>query len=232
MANPRRTSLQIQISPPNPSSLLPVFSDQAPPPRHLSSSLSSFLKKPAAFPFLLSVFILLTWISLRFSHPGSFLSGRSVAAGDLDADANLVRFSAAEFPSLIAKDKRGWLLDPIAAAREAGLYGGAVDCSLVHAGQIRPGSLRGNHRHHTCNETFLIWGAETKFRLENPNVKDKGYAEVIIGADEVAIVASRSGTAHALVNIDRVRFTSFLACQNVKISPNSSNTDYRVWKDM
>lgn len=43
--------------------------------------------------------------------------------------------------------------------------GGALDCSSLHVGQINPGALRGNHRHHTCNETFLIWGAETKFRV-------------------------------------------------------------------
>lgn len=43
--------------------------------------------------------------------------------------------------------------------------GGALDCSSLHVGQINPGALRGNHRHHTCNETFLISGAETKFRV-------------------------------------------------------------------
>ncbi|KAL2335868.1 hypothetical protein Fmac_010314 [Flemingia macrophylla] len=26
-----------------------------------------------------------------------------------------------------------------------------------------PGKLRGNHKHHDCNETFLIWGAATRF---------------------------------------------------------------------
>ncbi|KAJ4796094.1 hypothetical protein LUZ62_047340 [Rhynchospora pubera] len=235
MANPRRSALQTTTT--NPT-LLPSFSDASPPPpSSVSRSLSSFahfLKKPTAFPFLLFVFVLLTWLSLRFHHPTSLASdpGGSVSGSNSDADANLVRFSAAVLPSLIAKDKRGWLVDPIAAAREAGLNGGALDCSSLHVGQINPGALRGNHRHHTCNETFLIWGAETKFRLENLNIKDKGYAEVIIGADEVAIVTSPSGTAHALVNIDQVRFTSFLGCQDTKISPNSSNTDFKVWKDL
>lgn len=48
--------------------------------------------------------------------------------------------------------------------------GGALDCSSLHVGQINPGALRGNHRHHTCNETFLIWGAETKFRVRLCNI--------------------------------------------------------------
>lgn len=43
--------------------------------------------------------------------------------------------------------------------------GGAVSCASVHLGEIRPGGFRGNHRHHTCNETFVIWGAKTKFRV-------------------------------------------------------------------
>ncbi|KAL0009704.1 hypothetical protein SO802_004812 [Lithocarpus litseifolius] len=78
--------------------------------------------------------------------------------------------------------------------------GGAVTCASLHLGEIRPGALRGNHRHHTCNETLFIWGAKTKYSLENSQVVSKGYAEVIIDADEVAVAASPSGTAHALVN--------------------------------
>ncbi|OAY74848.1 uncharacterized protein LOC109728358 [Ananas comosus] len=251
MANPRRGSLQLQNPNPNPTVPFPDPSipPHSPPPpfssRALSSSLSSlalFLKKPTAFPFLLSVFILLTWLSLRFHGGGGGGGGagaatrgsaaRAVGGGDLDVDANLVRFSALGFPSLIAKDHRGWLLDPVAAAKGAGLRGGALDCSLPHVGQIRPGGLRGNHRHHSCNETLIIWGAETKFRLENADMKNKGFAEVTIGADEVAIATSPSGTAHALINVDLARSTFFLGCQDTSISPNSSNTDYNVWKDL
>lgn len=119
----------------------------------------------------------------------------------------------------------------MAAARDAGLPGGALVCLSLHVGQIHPGGLRGNHRHHTCNETFVIWGAKTKFRLENADVKDKGYGEATIAADEVAIVASAISTAHALINMD-VRPTFFLGCQDTPINPNSSNTDYKVWKDL
>ena len=43
--------------------------------------------------------------------------------------------------------------------------GGAVSCFSIHIGEIRPGGVRGNHRHHTCNETFVIWGAKTLFRV-------------------------------------------------------------------
>lgn len=135
------------------------------------------------------------------------------------------------FPSQIARDRRGWLLDPVAAAQEAGIHGGALDCVSVHVGQIQPGGMRGNHRHNSCNETFLIWGAETKFRLENANVKGKGYAEVIVGVDEIAIAASPSGTAHALINVDRVRSTFFVGCQD-SLMKNRSTTDFNVWKDL
>ena len=38
---------------------------------------------------------------------------------------------------------------------------------------------------------------------------DKGYGEVTVNEDEVAIATSPSGTAHALVNVDPVRTTYF-----------------------
>lgn len=43
--------------------------------------------------------------------------------------------------------------------------GGAASCVSIHVGEIKPGGLRGNHRHHTCNETFVLWGAKTRFRV-------------------------------------------------------------------
>ena len=45
------------------------------------------------------------------------------------------------------------------------LLGGAVSCASVHVGEIRPGGVRGSHRHHGCNETFIIWGAKIAFRV-------------------------------------------------------------------
>lgn len=239
MANPRRTSVQSQPQSQNPPLLpLSTSSDETQfPSSSLFNSLSLFLKRPQAFPFLLSVFVLLTWLSLRFQRPNSPPHYSSnfqdpKPSRNLDADANLVRFSAVEVPSAIAKDKRGWLVDPVSLALENGIQGGAQFCASVHMGEIRPGGMRGNHRHHTCNETFIIWGAETKFRIENAKLEDKDYAEVTIGADEVAVAASISGTAHALINVDRDRTTFFLGCQDTMINNNSSDTDYKVWKDL
>lgn len=142
--------------------------------------------------------------------------------------ANLVKLGRGE----MERDKRGWILDPVGAALEAGLSGGAVNCVSVHVGEIRPGGIRGNHRHYTCNETFVIWGAKTKFRLESSEIGDKGYAEAAVSEDEVAVAASPLGTAHALVNIDPVRTTYFLGCQDTTTKTNRSNTDYNVWKDL
>ncbi|KAL6272245.1 hypothetical protein ACE6H2_022937 [Prunus campanulata] len=227
MANPRRNSQ---------SSENPFHSQSI----QFSSALVHFLKKPHAFPFLLSIFLLLTWVSLRLQHSSYLSSAPSHSSKDKDnrlthkkwsqlsdSSANLIRFSSG-FPSRIAKDKRGWLLDPISLALDSGIsgtppfsflfsfFGGAVSCVSIHLGEIQPGGLRGNHRHHTCNETFVIWGAETKFRLENHQVDGNGYAEVAIGADEVAVAGSPSGTAHALINIDPHVIGSAGALQDYK----------------
>ncbi|CAA7060523.1 unnamed protein product [Microthlaspi erraticum] len=204
------------------------------------SPLINLLKKPQAFPLLLSFFLLLTWISLRVQHSSHFVSSSSnpkttvksnpdLEIHDDDDKVNLVRFDSSSL-SPVRKDDRGWLLDPIILARNSQLNGGAASCLSIHVGEIRPGGLRGNHRHHTCNETFVIWGARTKFRLENPKV-EKGYAEVVIGEDEVAVAVSPSGTAHALVNVDPVRSTFFIGCQDSTMH-NSSTSDYKVWKDL
>ncbi|KAK1365933.1 RmlC-type cupin [Heracleum sosnowskyi] len=209
------------------------------------ASLKLFLKKPHAFPFLLFIFLLLTWVSLRLQHSASSSSVKTASFDDQDLKwgdkkrssveedhkANLIRFPSSSTLSEITKDKRGWLMDPVSVALKSGISGGAQICASLHVGEIRPGSLRGNHRHYTCNETFLIWGAKTKFRLQN-NAMDKGYAEVIIDADEVGVIVSPSGTAHALVNVDPVRTTFFLGCQDNRIDYNSSTSDFNVWKDL
>lgn len=69
-------------------------------------------------------------------------------------------------------------------------------------------------------------------QLENHHMEEKGYAEVTVEADEVAISASPSGTAHALVNIDDKRSTFFLGCQDSVMNSNNSNTDFGIWKDL
>ncbi|GLT95671.1 hypothetical protein SLE2022_133390 [Rubroshorea leprosula] len=224
MANPRRNSYSNSLE--NPLQTQTSWSS--------FSSLIHFLKRPHAFPFLLSALLLLTWVFLRLQYSTSshgFPRTHEKWTQDDDIKANLVRFKAG-FPSSIAKDKRGWLLNPISLALDSGVKGGAVSCESLHVGEIRPGGVRGNHRHHTCNETFVIWGARTKFRVENRQIVDKGYAEVIIGDDAVAVAASTRGTAHALVNVDPLHSTFFIGCQDVTINYNSSNTDFNVWKDL
>ena len=69
-------------------------------------------------------------------------------------------------------------------------------------------------------------------QLENSQVAGKGYAEVIISADEVAVTASPSGTAHALVNMDPVKTAYFLGCQDSVVNYNSSSTAFNIWKDL
>ncbi|CAH8360474.1 unnamed protein product [Eruca vesicaria subsp. sativa] len=213
---------------------------------HRFSPLINLLKKPQAFPLLLSFFLFLTWITLRLQHSSSHLSSSSSHSKsavksrrnhlnpdsevvDEDDKANLVRFDTTSL-SAVRKDDRGWLLDPVALARDSRLHGGAESCVSIHVGEIKPGELRGNHRHHTCNETFVLWGAKTRFRLENDKV-EKGYAEVLIGEDEVAVAVSPSGTAHAIVNVDPVRSTFLIGCQDSSMH-NSSSSDYKVWKDL
>ena len=75
--------------------------------------------------------------------------------------------------------------------------------------------------------------AETSaLQLENSEVAGKRYAEVIIGADEVAVVTSPSGTGHALVNVDPVRTAFRLGCQDGIVNLNSSSTVFNIWSDL
>lgn len=138
MANPRRTSISLSSST-NPQNLESPFHSQI-QSRILSLSfassfsyLANFLKKPHAFPFLLSIFLFLTWISLRIQHSSTFSSpdsprfqqNRESWSKDDDFKANLVRFKSG-FPSPIAKDNRGWLLDPVSLALHSGIPGTPV----------------------------------------------------------------------------------------------------------
>ncbi|MBA0844975.1 hypothetical protein Goarm_023100 [Gossypium armourianum] len=249
MANPRRNSYSTN------QSVDGSFQSQTQSSSSLSS-LKHLLKKPHALPFLLLLLLLLTWVSLRLQYSSRFRHQQlgQGGHGDDDSKANLVRFKSG-LPSAIVKDKRGWLLDPVSLALQFGVreftkiwmpYSvpftpskcdlwsncGAVTCSQVHIGEIRRGDIRGNHRHYSCNETFVIWGAKTKFRLENNQMDGRGYAEVTIGEDEVVVAASPSGTAHALVNVDALRNTYFVGCQDGMVKSNSSNTDFNVWKNL
>lgn len=53
-----------------------------------------------------------------------------------------------------------------------------------------------------------------------------------VGADEVAVAVSPSGTAHALVNIDTSQSTFFMGCQDSVVNYTDSKTDFNVWKDL
>ncbi|KAL6534709.1 hypothetical protein OROGR_013384 [Orobanche gracilis] len=67
MANPRRTSYassQLPISDPTPQFQSQTHQSAA----TLLNLLRVFLKKSHVFPFLLSIFLLLTWVSFRFQH--------------------------------------------------------------------------------------------------------------------------------------------------------------------
>ncbi|GFY98111.1 leucine-rich repeat (LRR) family protein [Actinidia rufa] len=229
--------------------------------RRILNSVTLLLKNSHGLPFMLSVLVLLTWVSLRLQHSSSaqFSSPPHLNPDNKwtintpthpnhdDDKINLLRFYSS-YPSPITKDKRGWLLNPFSLPLHAPISGGAVNCSSLHLGEIQPGGVRGNHRHYTCNETFLIWGAKTIFRvcgftslndemlhfhlqLENNGV-DRGHAVVTIGADEVAVAASPRGTAHALVNVDSVRSTFFMGCQDSIIDYSNSTSDFNVWKDL
>ncbi|PWA91274.1 hypothetical protein CTI12_AA090580 [Artemisia annua] len=228
MANPRRNSF------PN-TQELPVFTN--PQIQSRFSRLKLFLKKPQSFPFLLSLLLILTWVFLRIQQnsqiqpkpikPNTLLSNDNQ---DQDHEANVIRFKS-NFPSKIAKDNRGWLLDPVSIALASGIKGGALVCSSIHVGEIKPGRYRGNHRHYGCNETFLIWGGRTMFRLENKGL-EKGFAQVLVGVEDVAVAVSPAGTAHALINVDETRSTFIIGCQDSVISYDTSSSDFGVWDDL
>eukprot|EP00850_Spirogloea_muscicola_P020042 SM000206S06251 [mRNA] locus=s206:46070:47232:- [translate_table: standard] len=128
-------------------------------------------------------------------------------------------------------DSRGWMLDPLAAAAQIGLEGGATACTAVHLGEIKAGSARGNHRHHHCNETFILWGGQVKFRNEAPDL-DNGYVDVILEPFEVAVATGRIGMAHAISNLHEVESAYLFACQDAIFDKANPSTDYNVWPSL
>eukprot|EP00897_Mesotaenium_endlicherianum_P008053 jgi/Mesen1/7276/ME000373S06340 len=165
-------------------------------------------------------------VSMENKGPEDGFDHEVEASRMYDADVNLVRLNLHN--KLDPRhDARGWMLDPLTAAAEAGLTGGSLSCLAVHLGQVLPGKVRGNHRHHHCNETFILWGAKQKFRLENPKAS-RGYSEVVLGPREVAVAAGPVDLAHAIVNLgDTVSY--LLACQDADFDPKNPQTDYNVW---
>lgn len=49
----------------------------------------------------------------------TFSMNRQLHGGEINSDANLVRFHS--LSSDIAKDKRGWLIDPVSLALQSGI---------------------------------------------------------------------------------------------------------------
>lgn len=68
-------------------------------------------------------------------------------------------------------------------------------------------------------------------QLENKELAN-GYSEVTVDTDEVAVVASPSGSAHALMNVDTIRSTFMLGCQDSVVDYHDNTTDFHVWKDL
>jgi len=70
-----------------------------------------------SIPFVLAFFLFLAWISLSLQRASySYVPPHS---SHTDIRANLVRFGVSE----VAKDKRGWIFDPIALALASGISG-------------------------------------------------------------------------------------------------------------
>lgn len=149
-----------------------------------------------------------------------------------DISVRLVRMKFSASKEVDARqDERGWMVDPVLAARKAGLEGGSLNCLEAHLGQIKAGKMRGNHRHHHCNETFILWGARQRFRNENPN-DPKGYSETILEADDVAVATGPAGFAHSITNIDSSKISYLMACQDALYDLANPRTDYNVWSDL
>ena len=129
MANPRRSSYSNPINNLENPIQIQLQHSQSQSQNLWCLSLLHFLKKPHAFPFLLSIFLLLTWVSLRIQRSSEFSAHSSPLRKTRqqwshvdDSQANLRRFSSG-FPSHIAKDQRGWLINPISLALDSGLLG-------------------------------------------------------------------------------------------------------------
>lgn len=145
--NPRRSSHTTSISiDPN------TFFQTQTQPSNVVASLKLFLKKPHAFPFLLFIFLLLTWVSLRLQHSATSSSSVQTSSFDdhdlkwgdnkrtssfeQDHKANLIRFPSSDTLSQITKDKRGWLMDPVSVALKSGIPGSLFMCVFVYFSDV------------------------------------------------------------------------------------------------
>eukprot|EP00271_Cylindrocystis_brebissonii_P016246 TRINITY_DN39581_c0_g1_i1.p1 TRINITY_DN39581_c0_g1~~TRINITY_DN39581_c0_g1_i1.p1 ORF type:complete len:208 (+),score=28.58 TRINITY_DN39581_c0_g1_i1:305-928(+) len=181
---------------------------------------------------------LVFWLAVGlfcFSFIGSNDIGDGVArssgqAASLKEDANMVKLDTLKGP-LPGGDKRGWIMSPMLLAEKLTLAGGALSCRDVHAGTVLPGAQRGNHRHHTKNETFLVWGAKAFWRIENAKLRE-GYSHVIVKAHEMAVFTGPRERAHGLGNLDTKRTLNLIVCADADWDPEKPDTDYHVWTDL
>ncbi|XLT14740.1 hypothetical protein HN51_060430 [Arachis hypogaea] len=136
-----------------------------------------FLQRPLSLPFVLTIFLFFTWISLHF-HTASKASSSSLHWTAIHhINLNLLRFRSG-IPSKILKDECGWLLDPLSLAYASRISGGAITCVMQEKSD------------------------------------QKSYGEVTIGSDDIIVAASPSGTTHVIKNVDQIRCTFFLGCQD------------------
>eukprot|EP00999_Lentomonas_sp_LEN2_P000920 NODE_1919_length_697_cov_73.650877_g1869_i0.p1 GENE.NODE_1919_length_697_cov_73.650877_g1869_i0~~NODE_1919_length_697_cov_73.650877_g1869_i0.p1 ORF type:complete len:200 (-),score=22.08 NODE_1919_length_697_cov_73.650877_g1869_i0:12-611(-) len=127
----------------------------------------------------------------------------------------------------IAFDPRGWIASPRFALPEVD-----IDCVDIHVGIIKPGFVRGNHRHHAKSELLMTWGADTIWRFEDESTT-LGYMEHHLGADQQFTVFLPEGIAHAIKNVDQEgRALNLLGCASGNFDPENPQTDYQIWSDM
>eukprot|EP00271_Cylindrocystis_brebissonii_P004438 TRINITY_DN16093_c0_g1_i1.p1 TRINITY_DN16093_c0_g1~~TRINITY_DN16093_c0_g1_i1.p1 ORF type:complete len:226 (+),score=12.33 TRINITY_DN16093_c0_g1_i1:184-861(+) len=212
-----------------------------------ADTFSHKIQSPSCVTILCILTVTIAYFSLSNARPLSSVepsatsgSSTGISVGDaedvdwkkLDDDVRLVRLKVSTDKVLDPRqDKRGWMLDPIKAATDAGLTGGSRDCTQVHIGEIRAGNMRGNHRHRYCNETIILWGAKQRIRNEDPNLKN-GYAETVLDRGDVAVLAGPQGHAHAITNLDETETVYLVACQDALFDSNNPLTDYKVWPDL
>ncbi|GBG74154.1 hypothetical protein CBR_g17867 [Chara braunii] len=146
-------------------------------------------------------------------------------------DANAIPKSGVGF---LRGDFRGWMIEPLDAVVRSGLKGGATSCGEVNFGSVRPGCVRGNHKHDDKNETIVLWGAWTKIRLRGrESEEEKGRREqdeeVVVGPDEVAVLVAPEGVAHAVINIDDAASTYLVSSQSKLWSTNRGRQREMQW---
>ena len=62
--------------------------------------------------------------------------------------------------------------------------------------------------------------------------REKGYGEVLVGAEDIVVATSPKGRAHALANLDHIHSTYFLGCQDALLNASNPETDFHIWKDL